>query len=84
MSLVSNAVLVIGGSNWLSGPVPRGEFRCLERDDLLKTLDGSRQVVLRLAVQPGKHPQIFGGPCDVADWHETDTPAEPENICSLG
>ena len=38
-----------------SGSGTRGEFRCLVCDNLLEAFDGSRQVALRLTVQPGKH-----------------------------
>jgi hypothetical protein len=38
-----------------STPGTRGEVRCLVCNHLLETFDGSRQVALRLTVQPEKH-----------------------------
>ena len=35
-------------------PGTRGEYRCLTCDHLLEIFDGSREVVLRLTVQPKK------------------------------
>jgi len=42
----------------LSKPGESGEFRCLSCNHLLEVFDGSREVALRLAVQPGRSRSI--------------------------
>ena len=38
-----------------SGPGTNGEFRCRICDHLLESLDGSREVAIRLTVPPEKY-----------------------------
>ncbi|MEH2560378.1 transposase-like protein [Bradyrhizobium sp. AZCC 2289] len=40
-----------------SRPGPKGEFRCLVCDQVLEVFDGTKDVALRLTVQPVKRGQ---------------------------
>jgi hypothetical protein len=43
----------------LATPGKQGEFRCLVCDHLLEVFDGSREIALRLTVQPAKYRNGF-------------------------
>jgi len=47
----------------MTSPGTKGKFRCLSCNHLLEVFDGSREVALRLTVQPSKtrkDPQLRG------------------------
>ena len=43
----------------LATPGKQGEFRCLVCDHLLEVFDGSREIAVRLTVQPAKYRNGF-------------------------